>query len=276
VKSITTDLVAYAALEGPSSPENIWFDGLHPAFIRYGYAFSSDHWADWVITREGFLLNDRILIEKLSPEYLVIGIGGPRGYVGWGRKLVQSLPVKTLFSSYLPGVLADLNPRIKGHFQSAMTGRLRFWDAEYQPVYAFIPELMINKIQSMRPGKGVLREIEFLRHAALKKGWRHFPFELPKDTNVPNDLIASIVKEIMTLRIDEKDPMMFVLIRPIKWNSENYDKNISTRWLEDWGTPLVPFNSRQRKKLIDEASDLVTELIRIRKGQLKKEKKGRH
>jgi molecular chaperone HtpG len=274
-KSATTDLVAHAVLDGPSTGESLWFDGAYPGFRRWGYDHQSQHWAHWLITQDGFLLNDRRLIERFSPEYMFIGIGGAPGYVGWGDRLRNLLPNKTLCASYLPNSLGDLNVRIKGLFQSVMTGRTRLWWVDYAPVLASIPAALVEKIRNMKPGRGVLREIEFIDRQSSKKGWHCFHFKLPDDVLVPSDLKESAIKNIREITIDPKNPIMFIMIKPIKWKTENYDDTISAQWLQDWRRPLVPFDVRERHRLEQDASALATEFIRIRRDQVKKSRKSK-
>jgi molecular chaperone HtpG len=273
-RSVTTDLVAHAAVEGPPIGENPWFDGSYPGFEHSGYSYDNDHWANWLISKDGFVLNKRILIEKFAPEFLVIGIGGARGYVGWGDRLRNSLPNKTLLMSYLPNSLADFNPRVKGLFQSTMTGRVRMWSVRYAAIQAFIPNALVDKVKSMRPGRGVLEELQYIANRPSKKGWRYFSFELPGNVSLPLGLAASLVKEITSIKVDAKNPIMFIVIKPIAWQeNENNDDPVGIQWLRDWDGPLVPFNLSKRKNLEGNASSLATEFIQIRRKKLKSDKK---
>jgi hypothetical protein len=88
---------------------------------------------------------------------------------------------------------------------------------------------------------------------------------LPENVTVPPELISLIVREITSIKVDEKNPSMFAVVKPTSWRTKDNDTIVGAQWLEDWGGPLVPFDPSKRRALEKNASALATEFIRIRK-----------
>jgi hypothetical protein len=86
VESIAEDLAAFALVEAPNTCETPWLNGTYEGFSNRA------DWPRWMIARDGFLLNDPLLLKEFSPKILIIAIGGGSNRSPWGESLRFALP----------------------------------------------------------------------------------------------------------------------------------------------------------------------------------------
>jgi hypothetical protein len=172
LRSVGEDLVAHALAEAPDHCEAPWFDGAYEGFfLRSRYTLHTD-WAKWLIGRDGFVLNEPYLIATFRPRVLLVAIGGQAGYVDWGEKLRAFLPPDVLVASFLPGILSHTNPRIKGMFRSAVEGSIYPSGAKPTRYATYIPNALIEKIKTLRPGRHIARYLAQLDASDEQNEWK--------------------------------------------------------------------------------------------------------
>jgi hypothetical protein len=256
LRSVTRDLLAYSLVTAPNRREDPWFDGSYPGFEHSGYYYDNQHWANWILTPKSFILNDPRLLEAIHPKYMVIGVGGPKGYEGWGDKISKTIPSDGIVASYLPDGLSDSNNRVKGLFQSVIEGSLRIPHLKLSALEAFVSEPTVEKIKKLKPGRDVQMAIATAQSGAAKRGWRHILF-------ARNANEFSLSKTITSLKIDPDNPVMFLIGRIENFNLEDADDILCRHWLKIAGQAQIPYDLGARKKLERKVSPQVRRLTEI-------------
>jgi molecular chaperone HtpG len=268
LRSITDDLLAHSIAEGPHEYRGDWLHGTYEGFARRRYygSLNSD-WAQWLFGRHGYILNDAHLLQIQKPKLIVAAIGGETMHQQWGEKLRQKLPEDVLVISHLPGELAGTNPRIKGIFRSAMEASIVYDEADYDKVSLYIPKLFAEKISKLRPGKKVKNQLENLKHANSNGDWICL---LDNDSSS-----RELTKALSSVDNDPNCPTIFYVFKPKEWNIDNTSSLIAERWLEVLGTPIIPFDSEERRSMENKVTPILHELLILRREAASKRRKER-
>jgi molecular chaperone HtpG len=270
LRSISDDLLAHAFVEGANTCEADWLDGAYPGFIRSGYYYENQHWANWFITPHSFVLNDRDLLKHLKPNYVIIAIGGDRGYQKWGGMISKAIPRNSIIGSYIPNSLSDSNNRIKGIFQSVVNGSgwaLSNSGIDFSPLQAFIPEVTIRKVKGLRPGREVQEAITIAQKGEIKKGWRCVDIS-------EGPMALDLANAITAIKINPLNPVMFLTGEISNIRTGDKMGVTAAQWLKNLGRPDMPFNLASRRKLESQVSKHVQKLIRIYRNGTKKAAEG--
>jgi hypothetical protein len=252
LRSIAEDLLAYALIEAPDTCEVPWFDGTYEGFFTTPYQqsiYQSD-WDRWLVGREGFVLNTPPLAKMCQPKRIVTIIGGGPHRQIWGEALRRALPNDTLFVSQLHDVFSDDNPKIKGVFQSAIWGR-RFDHFTLTDHRTYIPQILIDKIKTLRPGRQVANDLALIEEAPRKGDWS----------------IAGIGESAPWLEgilssLPFENTSMILSIGGVDFSEHSGAlQPLADRWMEVAATPIVPFEIQKRKALVKLAERTIGPLL---------------
>ena len=232
LRSISEDLVAHALVDAR------W--GLRGLRASSQLHERSD-WGKWLIGRDGFVLNELDLLRKLAPRLLLVIIGGSADKEPWGEMIRSALPADALIASYIPHVFADSNPRVKGIFQAAIRGWLHPRDVKIKASNSFIPDDLVAKIKTLRPGKQVVADLSRLEELPSRNQWRQIGPEI--------GLSSALTEAISSVSTRAQSPIAFCALQVEDWSSEERISPVAERWLEIIPTPLVPFSTRLRTEL---------------------------
>jgi molecular chaperone HtpG len=259
LRSIAEDLLAYALIEAPDTCEVPWFDGTYEGFFTTPYQqsiYQSD-WDRWLVGREGFVLNTPPLAKMCQPKRIVTIIGGGPHRQIWGEALRRALPNDTLFVSQLHDVFSDDNPKIKGVFQSAIWGR-RFDHFTLTDHRTYIPQILIDKIKTLRPGRQVANDLALIEEAPRKGDWS----------------IAGIGESAPWLEgilssLPFENTSMILSIGGVDFSEHSGAlQPLADRWMEVAATPIVPFEIQKRKALVKLAERTIGPLLQLRREKM--------
>lgn len=95
--SICDDLIAHTMIEAPTRCNSEWFKGSYEGFFRY-----YEDWPAWLISQNGFVLNEARLVIEFEPRFIVIAIGGEADLAPRGEEVQSVLGADGLLVSILP------------------------------------------------------------------------------------------------------------------------------------------------------------------------------
>jgi molecular chaperone HtpG len=259
--SICDDLIAHAIVTAPARCNSDWFRGRYEGFSRY-----YEDWPAWLITRDGFVLNEGLLLSELNPSLLVVALGGKADLADWGEKIQEVLGAEDLFSAIKPNILDDTNPRIKGLFLESTNGGVSQpnW-ARVQKFATYVPQPLIEKVKRLRPGRAVSRALTRLDALPEKNGWKRlerFPF-------VPQALDETII----SLSSDPQNPTIFCVLSIKVDKKGSCNPPLANRWMEVLRRPTIPLRMNLRRGLEAHAATHIKKLLDIRRSTSKKTKK---
>jgi signal transduction histidine kinase len=257
LRSISEDILAHAITEAPKTYQAQWFDGIYEGFHRDHYFTSiySGSWPRWLIGRDGFILGVPQLIAAFQPQLIVMAFGGKQNRQIWGEKLRRRLPPNVLLAPQYPEIFSDNNPRIKGIFQRSIHGRLFPDEIQFANQQVFVPQKLVEKIKTLRPGRQVSSDLEQLvtfeqgRWKAIGEGKR----------------IPWLETMVSSLPIETEHPMMFCAVHVNSFEISESENPLAKRWIEIAGTPLVPFDTQKRKKLEAHVEKTIGNLLKVRR-----------
>jgi hypothetical protein len=174
------------------------------------------------------------------------------------RKLQPILPEHALFTWCLGSVFSDNQNRVKGIFQSAVAGLETPRNLEYETYTTYIPSVLIDKIKGLKPGKALSEDLKIVDSAPEKEGWKVISGQSAEPSRIPG-----IVDSLAAINIQPLNPFIVCEFDSIKWGDEGASKPIADRWMEILGTPLIPYDFRERQNLVQKAETHIGELLRI-------------
>jgi hypothetical protein len=218
---------------------------------------------NWLIGREGFVLRDLSLLDRIAPQLIIVVAGGRGDYQPWGE-IRSLLPGNALIASYIPGVFDDFNNRIKGVFQSAIHGLLYPFTFERRPVShtTFAPLKLLEKVEKLRPGRDVQVDLAAVRGAKKHGSWR----EIGSGLALPQLLIDAIT----SISVEESHLVMFSALKFDNWVKSDFTDAAIARWMEILDTPMIPFDVRKRSALERRAAHKIGDLLEVRRQALVK------
>jgi molecular chaperone HtpG len=264
LESISDDLVVYALLEAPENSKDNWFyDGGYEGFSKQAYDYYyAPKWSQWFLSRDGFILNSSNLIAEFKPESLVVVIGGPKGFDEAIRGMLTS---DALACSCLPDAFASDDVRMKGAFLFAINGNFVPDSVSVESYTVYIPDCVVKKIESLRPGKAVRRGLERLSKNISSAGWKAFPAGGLGDDG--------IFPGVASLSVDPNNPAIICVYRTKKRDISEKNDVMAKRWMELLGTPLISFKIADRKQLKRKMRERFPELMQVRETLKRKESK---
>jgi hypothetical protein len=267
IRSIADDLLVFGLLEAPDQPFDGWFHkGVYEGFRDGSFyaGYNQIDWSRWLITKDGFMLNARSLVQEFQAEDVISIIGGPMDNSSCVKTFRTWLPATAVIASYLPTVHNDLNPRIKGIFAEAMSGRIYPPSVSMATYSTYVPQILIDKIARMHPGKNVSRLLKSLNESPSENGWRGFPAgALGKEARFSKVALATI----------DPDNPAIVCAGALRISETLIEDIIGKRWIELLGTAVIPFRESDRQKLVEKVRQYLPTLVQIREEIAAKKRK---
>lgn len=269
--SICEDLATHAILEAPDNVESPWFyDGGYEGFCEPGYHsyWYATRWAQWMLSKRGFILNTERLIGQFRPKLFIGILGGPRNLGALGKALQKLIPPDAVFCNCLPDFFTTDDIRIKGMIRFAADGSLKPSTVHTEQFSLYIPACIIDKINQLRPGKQVKRLLSKLSVESSAAGWRGFPAgALGEGTLLP---------EVWTLPVDSENPAILFISKVVDTDEAKMAENVvSARWMQLLGSPIVPYSLSERGPLKEAINRALPELLKIREQKKREASKKR-
>jgi hypothetical protein len=265
--SMAEDICAHALTEAPAVCDERWFNGQYEGFARQTENVYHPEWARWLIARTGFVLNEPNLLASFRPRTILVAIGGRPGYQGWGEAIRRQLPDDTLIVSALPHVFSDTNPRIKGLVRRAIDGSVGSpRGIKGSTTTAYVPKTLVGKMKELRPGKEVQVYLETLEASKVRNGWVRTEIHA-------NTSRAALDHAITGLTVDKENPVLFYLVDVKELTGSDISRPLTNRWMEICGTPVVPFDQKERIRLEHKATNQISKVLQARRKAEKERKK---
>jgi hypothetical protein len=259
--SVCDDLIAHAFVEAPNHCNSGWLRGIYEGFVRH-----YEEWPAWLIGREGFVLNEGLLVAEFNPRFLVVALGGDADLANWGVKIQRALGPDGLMVMVRPNVLSDTNPRIKGLFIDSMNGHVGQPGWLLTDEFAtYIPSSLIDKVKKLKPGRVVSKALNRLEPFPQNNGWRRI-----ESAPIVHEALDEAITSLST---DPKNPIIFFVLQIEIGTEYGCSPPLAKRWMEVLRTPMVPFSAKNRKLLEDRVSGPVRKMLDIRRSSRKKKTK---
>ncbi|WP_198172819.1 ATP-binding protein [Bradyrhizobium sp. AT1] len=261
IRSVTDDLIAHALIEAPERCTSDWLSGKYEGFKKGVRSWRA--WPTWVLTKDGFLLGNAPLIEALSPRILLLAVGGAAAYQGWADEVRAHTTKDGLIAAIEAGVFHQdrmgVSTGVKGTFTQVMNGFFFFDGFQLRHSATLIPTVLAERIGQLRPGKALRRDLAKIGKATIIDGWASI--------QRPGFSLTQLRDAICQLPINSEDPVAFCLFELSGTQEQRsaQDNSCATRWLEVLQSPVVPFDTGERAKLEQRASDQIAEVLSNRR-----------
>jgi len=205
------------------------------------------------LCNNGYVLNDKHLIAEYAPDTFVFVISDNINCNIVWSVLQSVLPSKTLL------VFKKTNKfdgRSKTIFRKAIGLDVAFAGVYFKGGAVYVPQCVVDKVYDLKPGLETKLLLEELIPFSSKNEWL-----LSRNSkNTPD--FSYLSQALGELEVNPSNPMI-ICVLPIRKILKSCSDILAKRWMEVLGTPVIPFDHKERKKLEERASVELETYLRL-------------